>query len=656
MRLLDLKLENFQGIKAAQFDFNGCNAVIYGDNATGKTTVYNAVTWLLFGSSSTGAKGYTPKTKGSNGDTHNLNHTAMAAFELDGGRMLTLGKSFHEVYKKKKGSPVEEFSGHTTDYFVDGVPVKEKEYQAALAEICDAEQLKILTMPNYFSETMTWEARRKLLIEVCGEVDDNEIMATEPELAELKELLRAPGTSGQHYTVDGFRKIAGPQKTRINRELTEIPSRIDEANRSLADIPDITDEQLEADIAREQAELDRLQGVYNDCLQGDDGTAKLVSQLAAEKAKLGEICGNYREAEMRQNSEKRLRVSQLEGKITVINSKLQMSENFKRSKLDELEHLNKKRTELINEYSRIQKKVFDEKSIICPTCGREYPPEQAHEIRERFNTEKSEMLTQLNERGKKTASKNMIADVQAEINTANKEIAEAKIKIESLRQELEQARSELTVLPPVEETEEYKTCKAVIAKLTAAKEDARQNKSETYKSIASNMAAVRKRIDSLKSIRVRKDSAKSILNRIKELEDRESELAREYEQLEKTLYLCDLFTKAKVSRLTDRINDKFKNVSFRLFQTQINGGIKEDCEVLIPTAEGRLVPYTYANNAARINAGLEIINALSEHWGAAIPVFIDNAESVTKLIDTTIQTIRLVVSEEDKTLRLEVED
>ncbi len=114
----------------------------------------------------------------------------------------------------------------------------------------------------------------------------------------------------------------------------------------------------------------------------------------------------------------------------------------------------------------------------------------------------------------------------------------------------------------------------------------------------------------------------------------------------------ELFTKTKVRMLTERINGKFKNVRFRLFVEQINGGVKDDCEVMIPTEDGNLVPFTFANNAARINAGLEIINTLSHHWGIEMPVFIDNAESVTKLLQMDTQVIRLVVSEPDKELRL----
>lgn len=165
MKINTLRLENFQGIKAATFDFKGQSASVYGDNATGKTTLFNALTWLLFDRPSTGAKGYTPKTKGPDGDVHYLDHAAEAQFTMDGGRLVTLRKVFHENYKKKRGSATEEFDGHSVDFFIDGVPVKEKEYTAALLGFCGgAEQMKMLTMPHYFPEDMPWEARRKILL------------------------------------------------------------------------------------------------------------------------------------------------------------------------------------------------------------------------------------------------------------------------------------------------------------------------------------------------------------------------------------------------------------------------------------------------------------------------------------------------------------
>jgi hypothetical protein len=235
MKLIRLKLENFQGIKSAEFKFDGHSASIYGDNATGKTTVYNAVTWLLFDRASTNAKNFTPKTKGANGDLHYLDHAAEAEFNV-GGRHITLRKVYHENYKKKRGSATEEFDGHSVDYYVDGVPTKEKDFQLTLLAFCgSAEKMKMLTMPDYFPEQLPWDARRTILLEICGDVDDDMVIASTPELKDLPEYLQMPGSTIQRYSVEDYKKIAQTTKTDINKQIQAIPGRIDEATRAIPD-------------------------------------------------------------------------------------------------------------------------------------------------------------------------------------------------------------------------------------------------------------------------------------------------------------------------------------------------------------------------------------------------------------------------------------
>ena len=153
MKLQRLKLNNFQGIKALELNFpDGCSATIYGDNATGKTTTFNAMTWLLFDKASTDIKGFTPKTKGKDGDMHHLDHSVEAEFIADDGRIIRLKKTYAEVYTKKRGSNTEEFTGHSVSYEIDGVPAKEKEYNKRITELCggDTEKPKFLTMPHCF--------------------------------------------------------------------------------------------------------------------------------------------------------------------------------------------------------------------------------------------------------------------------------------------------------------------------------------------------------------------------------------------------------------------------------------------------------------------------------------------------------------------------
>ena len=140
-------------------------------------------------------------------------------------------------------------------------------------------------------------------------------------------------------------------------------------------------------------------------------------------------------------------------------------------------------------------------------------------------------------------------------------------------------------------------------------------------------------------------------NRVIELKDQESKLAQELADLEGTEYAIMQFTKSKVDTIERKINGRFKTVRFKMFETQVNGGEVECCETLV-NSNGSYVPFADANNAAKINAGIDIINTLCEHYNIYAPIFIDNRESVTRLIESNSQIVNLIVSEQDKKLRV----
>ena len=224
---------------------------------------------------------------------------------------------------------------------------------------------------------------------------------------------------------------------------------------------------------------------------------------------------------------------------------------------------------------------------------------------------------------------------------------------EAQQAEIQKVKDSMAAPTEFINTEEYARISAAIR---AKQEEMTSGNIDTAK----EKEALQGKIDALKA-NVQDEEAKLLAvksaetqkARVAELAAEEKRLSAEYEKIQEGLYLCDEFIKAKVSMLSDNINNRFESVKFRLFVEQINGGIKEDCEVLIPTDNG-LVPFSTANNAARINAGLEIIDTLSRHWGITMPIFIDNAESVVKLKDIGAQVIRLIVSGEDSSLRVEI--
>lgn len=656
MKLLKMVLENFQGIKELTLDFDGKSASIYGDNATGKTTVFNAITWLLFDKASTNAKNYTPKTKGKDGDVHNLEHSSEAVFKTETDRIVTLKKVYKEVYKKKRGSATEEFSGHTIDYYTDGVPVKEKEFVAAIENLCgDSELMKMLTMPDYFPEQLSWEARRKLLLTICGDVSDEDVIHGNSELKELSDYLIMPGTTDQSYSVDEYKKIASAKKSDINKQLDEIPGRIDEAQRAIPDTTGMNADEIEDNIAILTAKKDKLLEEKATVSTGDAATIEIKKALSELETDIQKSKSAHIKKQNEVNEGTNQEIAKARDELRYIIKKQQTNADEttklqeKRSKLVSL------REQLVKDYQEVNNVCWDEGKEMCPTCGQGLPPEEIEELKSQFNIRKSKKLTEINERGQEECSKDIIKDVEKQL--AEKEVEGKAIKqtLEEQEKLIEALQSKLQEVEPFEDTGEYAAIASKMDELRVKLNDESKCTIEAVRAVQAKIDTVNADIEAEKAKTLQLKMADSQNKRIKELNQKEQTLAAEYEKLEKGIYLCEQFIKAKVSALTEKINDKFKNVRFRLFQEQINGGLKEDCEVMIPTKEGRMVPFAFANNAARINAGLEIIAAISESCDIQMPVFIDNAESVTHLDDMDTQIIRLVVSESDKQLRLEVE-
>ena len=636
MELLTLSLENFQGLKHEEIQLDGHSASIYGRNASGKTTVFNAITWLLFGKPSTWAKNWDPKTKGPNGDLHNLEHSATGTFQLDDGQTVILKKTFHEVWKRKRGSANEEYSGNTIDYQINGVPCKEKEYTAAVQEYCGGEEtMKLLTMPDYFPSVMDWTKRREILLDICGDVSDADVIASTPELAGLPEFLKMPGSTTRLYKVDEYRKIAATKKTDLNKKIEAIPNRIDEATRAIdKDLPAAED--LADKLAAAEAEEAKIAEEKRAILAGD--TSELRSSLANAKADYAAAKAAYIEegsearAEHRKAQEK-AETELLEAKTEAANA----TADAQRKKAD-LEHMKARRAEILAEYKEAAAETWDEHREICPTCGQALPEEKVEELRADFLQRRSAKLEAINAKGKKEASKEAAEARADEIYTSRKEA----IKAEPPRQDFS-------------ETDRGQAIAKTIQTISGQIEAAEQKQSAALREVNERQQAAMNSCRQIRYMQSQATAAERQRRRIAELEAEEKSLAAEYEKTEQGVYLCEVFVKTKVALLAERINSKFKSVSFQLFREQTNGGVDDCCEVLVPGEGGAMVPYSTANKAAVVNAGLEIIATLSHHYGVRLPIVVDNAESVTELLPVDSQVIRLVVSAEDESLRVEVD-
>lgn len=646
MKILSLHLENFRGIKELDIEFAGHNTDIYGANGTGKTTIANAICWLLLDRAATDEKDFNPKTTGA----HDLHHKASMKLDCN-GTIVTLAKDFYEIWTQKKGSATKSFSGHTTDYYINEVPSKQKEYDAMVESICgvDIDKIKMLTLHGYFIEGLKNDERRRMLFEICGDVSDDEVMDANG-LGELRTILKMPGTTDQTYSIAEYKKIAAAQKRRMNKELELIPARIDEASKLMPEVLD-SESVLRKQLTSLYKKQDDISRRKQEALATDDDTmtAQQINtlQLELERRKLEYLQeGNKaNEAAYAELAELKKKKSSLESENA---SLIRKTEDSKK----EIERMETMRELLLSDYAKVQAEQWDEANEICPTCGQPLPAERVEQLREEFNLRKSQKKEEINKRGQ-SCSATKIQDLQSRIDAADEQ-AKANIeKVEQLTQEIDRITATITTPAPFETTEAYTSLQAQIQALRDNQQGADEKKAAIAKSFDEQLAGVSETIRAVSKDLAQIDQAKEIKARIHSLEEEQRQTAETLEQVEYGIHLCEEFVRCKAAMVTDNINSRFKTIHFKLFEDQINGGLKEICEPTIRNNDGQWVRYKSANTAAKANAELEIIDVLNKHFETDLPVVMDRAESVSEVSGFSGQLIRLIVSPTDAVLRIE---
>ena len=633
MKLLKLKLQNFKGIKNSEFDFGGINATIYGDNATGKTTVFDSLCWLLFGKDSLDRADFEIKTLENGEPIHKVNHEVEAEFLHDDGNSFTLKRVYREKYSSPRGGDTK-LTGHTTDYFINEVPVKEKEYKQYINDVIAEDVFKLITNPLYFNEQYSWQNRRKLLLEISGDIKDEEVINSRSELTRLAELLNG-------RTVDEQRKIVAAKKTAINKELDMIPVRIDEAMRNKADISESQDK-LTKDIETLNKSIDDLENQKATIVNGFSSTEKRskIDEIGRQlKARQSEVLSIY-------NSEKQRKRGEYEALLT----QLKIIESEHDRYADRAYDLEKdigresNRIETLQaEFDTFNAQEFNKET--CPTCGQPLPEDKQAELEAAFNSEKAAKLEEwqsLIESAKKLKAN---YEEQREVLLVKADGLTKEIEDKTKAYETKFKEYESYLEPNVEDDPDYKELKAELFLLELDEGEEADDKE------------VARLDDEIKEVKEKRAVLETELNkyalnadiqkRVIELENQQQKLAEEKNLLDETSFLIDEFVKAKVDMLEDNINSHFEYARFKMFNVLVNGNIEECCET---TYKG--IPYRSMNNAARMNVGLDIINALTKFYNVTAPVFIDNAEAVTDFIKCNSQTIKLVVDADFKELTM----
>lgn len=659
IQLYAIRLRNFKGIEEFQMVVNGESVEVYGDNAAGKTTIFDAFTWVLFGKNSQNQKAFQIKTLDSNGnEIRDLEHEVELHLLVD-GQLVKLRKI---LYEHKSSKATDDSFTDKIKLYIDDVPQKtQKAYDSYIASIVEEESFKLLTSPTFFSKELHWTVQREKLIEVCGGISDADVIAANISLKDLPNLLNGK-------SLDDRKSQVVERKKQLEALNKEIPAKISEAKRGLPT--------ENVDTTAERATSEQLLSEINE-LHAQKATVTSGAAITNKQADIRsieiEVTGYIQEFNTTSGQEvNRLKVhlQEKEGNVSIIQSRIKQFESELNSKDYAIQQAQQThadavalRKQLLAQYRPLKEAVYVEPEMDCncPTCKQALPDDQIKYARETakeaWKLDNSSKMADIVKKGESQAER--IKEMEQKLSILQNERNQIITQLEVVQADLiphqqalqkvqQQLQAAQTSVPDITTDAKYQSLVNQKQALEKEMQALQTHANEVVEDIDQQISAlqIQKRGIDLKLAST--VNVEAINKRIEELEQEQHGYISELESMERIEFLIKEFETTKIRMLEGHINSKFKEVKFKLFDQQKDGKLVETCEV---THGG--TAYNDLNTAQKINAGLDIIATLQQHYQVAPVVFIDNRESITKLYDMDNQVISLVVSEQDKQLRVE---
>ncbi len=652
IKLKSLSLVNFKGVREFHADFTNAVTLVSGENGTGKTTLYDAYLWLLFGKDSAGRGdgngGFNVKTLDKNGKPiYRLEHSVTGVFDVD-GREIKLQRCLVEKWNKVNGT-TEETMKDETQFFINDVRCgTKKEYQAEISEIIPEDVFRLITNPYLFPR-LSADDQKDMLLEIAGNISDDEVAALNPEFMALLD--RINGT-----TLAKFATEVAAKKKGCNDALTTIPAAIEMAQKFLNDTEDWA--ALESELATKKASLADIDAQLSEVNNAMAATNK-------RKAEIQRVCGEKQIELGNRQTELRIQASSDRNKVMLdiqgMESELatiQRNIDSKRRELTAVQStIAKTDTEIValrDEFKAVAKETYTEPSqdsLVCTTCGEPLKGDNLKKkletLRGNFEQHKAKRQKEIQARG--IPMRQALDEAKASETRLTGQISTLEDRALELKGKIEYAKAHIPAALNVEEII-GKDAKCVALaneiqelnnQLYAEVKPADTSELQEAKAILSeSIAELNRRLGKRAAV----ERAK---NELAELEEKRIANNQAIADLERWEDTYTRFLKAKDELLYERINGLFSYVSFSFIKEQKNGGEKITC---VCTVDG--TPYPDVNAAGKLNAGLDIINALCKAKGYSAPIFIDNRESVNEAIPTISQVINLRVSY-DKTLTIQ---
>lgn len=647
--LKKLILKNFKKIQDLTVEFTDKNTFICGGNGTGKTTLQDAFLWLLFGKDSTNRAdtNFNIKTLGEDGKPIlHLVHSVTGVLSIN-GRDVELQRNYVEKWGSGVNAGV--LQNHATEFYLNGVKLKtKKEYDAEVAAILSEDVFRMITNPLYFP-TMKAQDQKAMLLEMAGNVTNEEVANINPKFQELISLI-----SGR--TLEQLTKEIASKKSAIKDELKGIPGRIDSVRDAMPESEDWA--VLEKEIADKKEKIKDIDSQLADKSKQIEAEFKAKSELQKQIGNK-KLAKSQRENEIRQNANKSYHdvldnISKLEYQVKSKDAEIsRKQEDHSRIKAN-IEALNNDLEVLRGKFYAIDAETlqYPEGAFICPTCKRELEVEdiqaKQQELQDNFNLNKANRLKAVQNEGKEKAAK--VEELKKQCSIIQATITQLSNEKEILVHNINECKGNM---PEEQDTQKIILSDPTWLSLSNEIVDLENQLKAEAKPIDTTelkeaKAILSEAIDELNKKLGKRDTIERSNKVIEDLEDRRDKNNEALAEQERLEFLVQDFQKEKDNKLMERINGMFSLVKFSFISEKLNGNEAITC---FCSVDG--VPFADVNNASKINAGLDIINAICRSVGITAPIFIDNRESVNDLIPTMSQVINLVVSK-DKSLMIRV--
>lgn len=641
IKLLSMHIQNFKGCKDRTIEF-GQTTRITGDNGVGKSTVFDAYLWLLFDKNSKGVTNFAVRPLTESGETiNNIEISVEATISVDNDE-YKLRKTQKQKWVKKRGTDTREFQGNVNEFDINGYPKSQKEFKEFISGIVNEEVFPLISNPAAFT-SLPWKEQRDILMQFVGDVSDVGIAETfgEKYLKLIPELKIA--------NTDDILKKYTKAKNTLNKDMVEIPARIDEASKQLV-IADVG--ALEVEKAAKEVALQKVE----DELSGGNGKLEEINSKRQEIMKL-----KFRISEI-QNEENQKLFDKSKALRDDLVAKEDTLRSIKREIADtnsEIHSVHSKYECAVKEVKRLQEewkaekaKTFPEmvpmepipdSASVCPTCGQNLPEDVIQKNIENYEKKKQAYedkyandLIQFKERKKNKISEIETAGTEAasdrdKCKSREEELRKSMVELDSKLAEAQKAydsvQEELNRYPKTADISEKAEYLATVEKISVLEKEIESMSSDTSgrTELEAKKAVLKDEIAEIAGKILAADNTKA-KERIAELEKEQKEVGQKIAEQEQMIDLVEDFIRTKMNMISEKINGMFSIVSFKLFDNQINGGLKETCTC---TVKG--VGHSDVNDGHEIVAGLDIINTFSEKFGVRCPIFIDRAGELNEI-------------------------